>query len=73
MFDTADVYGGAQNEVFVGKALANVRDRVQIATRSGSPGPAAAARDRAAARAVRWASMVRRRTCTRRAMRRSDG
>jgi aryl-alcohol dehydrogenase-like predicted oxidoreductase len=39
MFDTADVYGGAQNEVFVGKALANVRDRVQIATKFGFTRP----------------------------------
>jgi aryl-alcohol dehydrogenase-like predicted oxidoreductase len=39
MFDTADVYGGAQNEVFVGKALAKVRDRVQIATKFGFTRP----------------------------------
>ena len=39
LFDTADVYGGAQNEVFVGKALAKVRDRVQIATKFGFTRP----------------------------------
>jgi aryl-alcohol dehydrogenase-like predicted oxidoreductase len=35
LFDTANVYGGSQNEVFVGKSLAKVRDRVQIATKFG--------------------------------------
>jgi aryl-alcohol dehydrogenase-like predicted oxidoreductase len=35
LFDTADVYGGAKNEVFVGQALAKARDRVQIATKFG--------------------------------------
>ncbi len=35
LFDTADVYGGSQNEVFVGKALARVRNRVTIATKFG--------------------------------------
>jgi aryl-alcohol dehydrogenase-like predicted oxidoreductase len=35
LFDTADVYGGAQNEVFVGQALAKVRNRVKIATKFG--------------------------------------
>jgi aryl-alcohol dehydrogenase-like predicted oxidoreductase len=39
MFDTADVYGGAQNEVFVGKALARVRERVVIATKFGFTRP----------------------------------
>ena len=39
LFDTADVYGGAQNEVFVGKALAKVRDRVKIATKFGFKRP----------------------------------
>jgi aryl-alcohol dehydrogenase-like predicted oxidoreductase len=39
LFDTADVYGGAQNEVFVGKALAKVRDRVKIATKFGFTRP----------------------------------
>jgi aryl-alcohol dehydrogenase-like predicted oxidoreductase len=35
LFDTANVYGGSKNEVFVGQALAKVRDRVQIATKFG--------------------------------------
>lgn len=35
LFDTADTYGGQQNEVFVGKALAKVRDKVIIATKFG--------------------------------------
>jgi aryl-alcohol dehydrogenase-like predicted oxidoreductase len=35
LFDTADVYGGNKNEVFVGQALAKVRDNVQIATKFG--------------------------------------
>jgi aryl-alcohol dehydrogenase-like predicted oxidoreductase len=39
MFDTANVYGGSQNEVFVGKALAKVRDRVTIATKFGFTRP----------------------------------
>jgi len=39
LFDTANVYGGSQNEVFVGKALAKVRDRVQIATKFGFTRP----------------------------------
>jgi len=39
LFDTADVYGGSQNEVFVGKALAKVRDRVKIATKFGFTRP----------------------------------
>ena len=39
LFDTADVYGGAQNEVFVGKALGKVRDRVKIATKFGFKRP----------------------------------
>jgi aryl-alcohol dehydrogenase-like predicted oxidoreductase len=39
LFDTANVYGGSQNEVFVGKALAKVRDRVTIATKFGFTRP----------------------------------
>jgi aryl-alcohol dehydrogenase-like predicted oxidoreductase len=39
MFDTANVYGGSQNEVFVGQALAKVRDRVVIATKFGFTRP----------------------------------
>jgi len=39
LFDTANVYGGSQNEVFVGKALAKVRDRVVIATKFGFTRP----------------------------------
>lgn len=39
LFDTANVYGGSQNEVFVGKALAKVRDRVIIATKFGFTRP----------------------------------
>ena len=35
LFDTANVYGGTKNEVFVGEALAKVRNRVQIATKFG--------------------------------------
>src|SRR5579875_3477642 len=36
-FDTADVYGGTQSEVFLGKALAAHRDQVVIATKFASP------------------------------------
>lgn len=36
-FDTADVYGGQQSEVMVGKALAGKRHDVVIATKFGSP------------------------------------
>jgi len=32
-FDTAEVYGKGQNEILVGKALKDVRDKVQIATK----------------------------------------
>jgi aryl-alcohol dehydrogenase-like predicted oxidoreductase len=39
LFDTANVYGGSQNEVFVGQALAKVRDRVKIATKFGFTRP----------------------------------
>lgn len=39
LFDTADVYGGAQNEVFVGQALATYRERVIIATKFGFTRP----------------------------------
>jgi aryl-alcohol dehydrogenase-like predicted oxidoreductase len=39
LFDTANVYGGSQNEVFVGGALARVRDRVVIATKFGYTRP----------------------------------
>jgi aryl-alcohol dehydrogenase-like predicted oxidoreductase len=34
-FDTAEVYGWGQNEKFVGRALADVRDKVVIATKFG--------------------------------------
>src|SRR5215813_4744887 len=34
-FDTAEVYGPYENEVLVGKALRNMRDRVVIATKFG--------------------------------------
>ncbi|HXQ18855.1 MAG TPA: aldo/keto reductase [Acidimicrobiales bacterium] len=36
-FDTADVYGGTQSEQFLGKALADHRDEVVIATKFASP------------------------------------
>ncbi|MFC3078093.1 aldo/keto reductase [Phenylobacterium terrae] len=36
-FDTADVYGGSQSEVMLGKALAGRRDEVVIATKFASP------------------------------------
>jgi aryl-alcohol dehydrogenase-like predicted oxidoreductase len=36
-FDTADVYGGSQSEVMLGKALAGKRDEVVIATKFASP------------------------------------
>jgi aryl-alcohol dehydrogenase-like predicted oxidoreductase len=39
LFDTANVYGGSQNEVFVGHALAKVRERVIIATKFGFTRP----------------------------------
>jgi len=32
-FDTAEIYGRGQNEILVGKALKDVRDKVQIATK----------------------------------------
>lgn len=35
LFDTAEVYGGSENEKMVGKALAPVRDQVVIATKFG--------------------------------------
>lgn len=39
-FDTADVYGERRSEEILGAALANVRDRVVIATKFGAPGSA---------------------------------
>jgi len=36
-FDTADVYGGTQSEVFLGQALGGRRDEVIIATKFASP------------------------------------
>jgi aryl-alcohol dehydrogenase-like predicted oxidoreductase len=36
-FDTADVYGGSQSEVMLGKALNGKRDEVVIATKFASP------------------------------------
>jgi len=32
-FDTAEIYGKGQNEILVGKALKDIRDKVQIATK----------------------------------------
>ena len=39
LFDTANVYGGSQNEVFVGAALAHVRERGVVATKFGFTRP----------------------------------
>lgn len=36
-FDTADIYGGTQSEVFVGKALRGRREKAIIATKFGMP------------------------------------
>jgi aryl-alcohol dehydrogenase-like predicted oxidoreductase len=36
-FDTADIYGGTQSELFVGKALKDRRDQAIIATKFGIP------------------------------------
>ena len=38
LFDTADAYGMGQSEVYTGKALANVRSKVYIATKVGNWG-----------------------------------
>jgi len=38
LFDTADVYGGTQSEVFLGKALGGRRQDVVLATKFGSAG-----------------------------------
>lgn len=37
LFDTADVYGGGQSEVMLGKALGDRRQDVIVATKFGSP------------------------------------
>ncbi len=37
LFDTADVYGGTQSEVFLGKALGKRRHDIILATKFGSP------------------------------------
>lgn len=37
LFDTADVYGGAQSEVFLGKALGKRRHEIVLATKFGMP------------------------------------
>ncbi len=69
LFDTANVYGGSQNEVFVGKALAKVRDRVKIATKfgftrpgGGGKGPGGGA---AGAHGRRWFARARARSVRR--------
>src|SRR5579863_3952704 len=36
-FDTADIYGGTESEVFLGQALAGRRDEVVIATKFAAP------------------------------------
>lgn len=36
-FDTADIYGGSQSEVFLGQALAGKRDRAIVATKFANP------------------------------------
>lgn len=36
-FDTADIYGAAQSEVFLGQALAGKRDRAIVATKFANP------------------------------------
>jgi len=37
LFDTADIYGGMQSEVLLGKALGSRRDHVVVATKFGMP------------------------------------
>ncbi len=37
LFDTADIYGGTQSEVFLGRALGARRDDVVVATKFGMP------------------------------------
>jgi len=37
LFDTADVYGGTQSEVLLGRALGSRRDQVVVATKFGLP------------------------------------
>jgi aryl-alcohol dehydrogenase-like predicted oxidoreductase len=37
LFDTADIYGGTQSEVFLGKALGARRDEIVLATKFGMP------------------------------------
>ncbi|HVB71320.1 MAG TPA: aldo/keto reductase [Acidimicrobiales bacterium] len=37
LFDTADIYGGTQSEVFLGRALGARRDEVVVATKFGMP------------------------------------
>jgi aryl-alcohol dehydrogenase-like predicted oxidoreductase len=37
LFDTADIYGGTQSEVFLGRALGARRDKVVLATKFGAP------------------------------------
>jgi aryl-alcohol dehydrogenase-like predicted oxidoreductase len=37
LFDTADVYGGTQSEVFLGRALGTRRDEAVVATKFGMP------------------------------------
>ncbi len=37
LFDTADVYGGAKSEVYLGAALGSRRDEIVLATKFGAP------------------------------------
>lgn len=37
LFDTADIYGGTQSEVFLGRALGTRRDEAVVATKFGMP------------------------------------
>ena len=37
LFDTADIYGGTQSEVFLGRALGTRRDKIVLATKFGVP------------------------------------
>ena len=39
LFDTADIYGGGQSEVLLGKALGARRDKIVLATKFGAPMP----------------------------------
>ena len=65
LFDTADIYGGAKSEEFIGEVLQGRRDRVVLATKFGNERPGGPDVPRGSRAWIRWAceqSLARLRT-----------